>query len=109
MFCTACRSVELYTPATDSWETGDPLPMCLPFVGCVGVAGGPVVVGGKGLQCPVMQYRRDRRTGRASWAELNTLATPRIHTAVAALGPDVFVIVRAVFTDSSAHAFFHDT
>lgn len=87
----------LYTPATDSWETGDSLPICLPFVGCASVAGGPVVVGGKGLHCPVFQYRRDRRTGMASWAELSKLTTPRIHTAVAALGPNVFVIVSAAF------------
>eukprot|EP00884_Botryococcus_braunii_P005704 jgi/Botrbrau1/15134/Bobra.0149s0006.1 len=88
----ALKSVNMYSPTTDSWEAGEPLPLSLPFASCASVPGGPVVIGGMAMYCPVLQYRRDRSTGSSRWEGLGPLGTSRLHTATAALDSDIYVM-----------------
>jgi hypothetical protein len=84
----------VYNPATDSWMTREASPTSMPFAGCASVPGGAVVVGGTSVYCPVLRYNRDDQRDRPRWENMSPLQTPRLHAAVAGLGPNVYVMVR---------------
>ncbi|KAK9817893.1 hypothetical protein WJX72_003862 [[Myrmecia] bisecta] len=82
------KTVELYDPQKERWSAGPSMPTGYSFAGAAAVHAGLFVVNGDPRMGHVVTLDRAQR----SWQAFAQPATPRIHSAVAALHGNVYVV-----------------